>query len=184
MNERDIGKALRNAASNAPAWTSAPTLAITTGRKRTRRNRGVVAGVIVAACIAGAGGWRLTNDSASSSVPAGPVPGPGVSVLETAKVYMRAAASGDCAMTHALESPKILGRIDWCHDDPKLIKYKITGPATPEGPPGTAVHEQCVPTLATTSANSEGSMYAGTTPWSWCFVKTDAGWRLHDQGAP
>ena len=43
--------------------------------------------------------------------------------------------------------------------------------------------EQCVSFEMTTTESSDGSIAAGDGPWSLCFVSTDDGWRLYDQGA-
>ncbi|KQR52654.1 hypothetical protein ASF88_14220 [Leifsonia sp. Leaf336] len=83
---------------------------------------------------------------------------------------MEAAKSQDCGMTRALTSANTWA---WC-DDPRLISY------VPEGT--TPSDSDCEAYMVTITASTDGSMEAGTEPWSLCFRRTDSGWRLWDQG--
>lgn len=42
--------------------------------------------------------------------------------------------------------------------------------------------EQCVSLEMTTTESSDGCLAAGDRPWSLCFVHTNDGWGLYDQG--
>ncbi|NEN06436.1 hypothetical protein G3T36_11190 [Diaminobutyricibacter tongyongensis] len=87
-----------------------------------------------------------------------------------AHTYVEAAKHQDCGTTRALTTTNTWA---WC-DDPRLISYKTVGRTGADG--------ECIDYQITITASSDGSMDAGTEPWSLCFRQTKAGWRLWDQG--
>jgi len=123
-----------------------------------------VAVVIGLACVP-----ALAN-ALFNTPPRGVVPGKNASLSTVAHTYMEAARSQDCGMTRALTSANTWA---WC-DDPRLLSYQGGGP--------TPSDDKCIAYMVTITASSDGSMHAGTEPWSLCFRQTDSGWRLWDQG--
>lgn len=102
--------------------------------------------------------------------PRGPVPASFAPMSTVARTYVEAAKHHDCGMTRALTTSNTWA---WC-DDPRLISYKLLSRTGDDG--------ECMAYMITITASSDGSMDAGTEPWSLCFRQTKAGWRLWDQG--
>jgi hypothetical protein len=124
-----------------------------------------LAGVLVA----------CSSASGASSVPA---PSAAASPGQVAGAYLRAAVTGDCKLTAELTLPHTW---NWC-GDPKLLDYRSV--QSPDLVPASEAgrNEECVAFEMYTHGSSDGTMPTGWQPWSLCFVKTPAGWRLFDQG--
>ncbi|THG35711.1 hypothetical protein E6C70_06675 [Glaciibacter flavus] len=116
-----------------------------------------------AACIAIA--IALLNPA-----PRGRIPDASAPMATVAAIYMEAAAQQDCGLTRALTTSNTSA---WC-DAPRLISYTLSGRTGDDG--------ECMTYVITITASGDGSMKAGTQPWSLCFRQTAAGWRLWDQG--
>jgi hypothetical protein len=119
--------------------------------------------------------------AACSSAPAASgasLPPSAASPAQVARVYLRAALTGNCTVTAALT---LSHTWSWC-DDPKLLDYRSV--RSPSSVPASEAgrNEQCVPFQMDTHGSSDGSLPAGRQPWQLCFVSTQAGWRLYDQG--
>lgn len=116
-----------------------------------------------------------SSTSTASRVSTPPV---ATSPERVARVYLRAAFTGNCKLTAELTLPKTW---NWC-DDPRLLGYRsVRGPDhVPASVAGR--DEECVDFEMYTHGSSDGSMQAGWQPWGLCFVKTRVGWRLYDQG--
>ena len=116
-----------------------------------------------------------SSTSQASGVPALPA---AASPEQVARVYLRAAVTGNCKLTAELTLPHTW---NWC-DDPKLLDYKSV--QSPDYVPASEAgrNEECVAFEMSTHGSSDGSMPTGWQPWSLCLVKTPAGWRLFDQG--
>jgi hypothetical protein len=95
-----------------------------------------------------------------------------------ARVYLRAALAGDCALTAELTLPQTWS---WCND-PRLLAYRsVRGPVhVPASQAGR--NEECIGFVMDTDGSSDGTMPTGWQPWGLCLVKTHVGWRLVDQG--
>jgi hypothetical protein len=120
----------------------------------------------------------LAACSSTSSAPVVSVPPAAASPERVARIYLRAALTGDCDVTAELTTP---GTWNWC-SDPKLLNYRSVGtgyhvPASEAGR-----NEECVGFEMYTHGSSDGSLPAGWQPWSLCFIRTHAGWRVYDQG--
>jgi hypothetical protein len=120
----------------------------------------------------------LAACSGTPSAPRDSAPPAAASPGRVARVYLRAALTGNCALTAALTTSHTWS---WC-SDPNLLDYRSVGmtykvPASMAGR-----NEQCVGFEMYTHGSSDGSMPAGWQPWSLCLVRTAAGWRLYDQG--
>jgi hypothetical protein len=120
----------------------------------------------------------LVACSSTSKAPDVPVPPAAASPGQVARAYLRAAFTGDCKLTAELT---LSHTWNWC-DDPKLLDYRSV--QSPDHVPASEVgrDEECVPFQMYTHGSSDGSMPTGWQPWSLCFVKTAAGWRVYDQG--
>jgi hypothetical protein len=108
----------------------------------------------------------------------GSVPPAAAPPQRVAQVYLRAAFTGDCRLTAELTTS---GTWSWCND-PKLLSYRSVGNAHHVRAPEAGRNEECVSFEMDTHGSLDGSMPTGWQPWSLCFVKTRAGWRLYDQG--
>jgi hypothetical protein len=136
------------------------------------RKRLLVTGVLALILLtAGLAGWRYTVDN--------PAPPPAsASVSTVAAVYLKAAKAQNCGLTRELT---IAPEFAWC-DDPQMLRYSSVGkPYLNQYDPGDAVN-YCVDFILTNTASSDGTMTAGSQPWSLCFVHRNVGWRLLDQG--
>ena len=109
----------------------------------------------------------------------GSVPPAAASPERVARVYLRAALAGDCTLTAELTAPQ--GTWNWCHD-PKLLGYRSVRSPEPVPASEAGRSEECVPFEMYTHGSSDGSMPVGWQPWSLCFVSTNTGWRVFDQG--
>lgn len=120
----------------------------------------------------------LVACSSTSKASGVPVPPAAASPERVARVYLRAAVTGNCKLTAELTLPHTR---NWC-DDPKLLHYRSV--RSPDHVPASEAgrDEECVQFEMYTHGSSDGSMPAGWQPWSLCFVKTHVGWRLFDQG--
>ena len=124
-----------------------------------------LAGVLVA----------CSSTSKASGVSTPPV---AASPERVARVYLRAAFTGNCKLTAELTVPQTW---NWC-DDPKLLDYRSVRSSDHVPASEAGRNEECVAFEMYTQGSSDGSMPTGWQPWSLCFVKTPAGWRLFDQG--
>lgn len=95
-----------------------------------------------------------------------------------ARVYLRAALASDCDLTGHLTTPNTW---NWC-SDPRLLRYRSVGRTYHVSAYAAGRAEQCVDFEMYTHGSSDGTMPTGWAPWSLCFVRTHAGWRLYDQG--
>jgi hypothetical protein len=120
----------------------------------------------------------LVACSGPSTASGASVPSAAASPEQVARVYLRAAVTGDCRLTAELTLPHTW---NWC-DDPRLLDYRSV--RSPDHVPASEAGrtEECVPFEMDTHGSSDGSMPAGWQPWGLCFVKTPVGWRLFDQG--
>lgn len=98
-------------------------------------------------------------------------------VVDVTKAYATAAISKDCATTKALTEHTFA----WC-SNPHMIKYKIIGPAYVSPSQRNVPTQTCVPMELTSKGTDEDVAFDGTHRWDFCFVQTDNGWRLWDQG--
>jgi hypothetical protein len=114
----------------------------------------------------------------SSAAKTSGVPQAGASADKVARVYLRAAASGNCALTAALT---LSHTWSWC-GDPKLLSYRSVGNAGLVPASVAGRNEECVGFEMYTHGSSDGTMPTGWQPWSLCLVRTHDGWRLYDQG--
>jgi hypothetical protein len=133
------------------------------------------AAAAVALGLVAVAGWMHFRPSAQ---PDRPLPPAGATVADVAAVYLDAAVRQDCAFTEALTVGRTLA---WC-TSPTMTAYRnIEAPVLlPKEQAGR--DEQCISFEMTTTESSDGSLTAGTRPWSLCFVSTPDGWRLYDQG--
>ena len=94
------------------------------------------------------------------------------------KVYLAAAKAKKCDVTKALTRSSTWA---WC-ENPTLQSYTVADKAevVPFNPGNTK--ETCVATTITSKASGEQEMMDGKRDWSFCYTKTDDGWRLTDQG--
>lgn len=127
---------------------------------------------LMLACVVG-----VLAACAAASKPPVPPP-PGASPERVARAYLRAAYTGDCALTAELTMAHTWS---WCAD-PKLLHFRSVGAAFFAPASEAGRNEECVPFEMYTDGSSDGSMPTGWQPWSLCFVSTHAGWRLYDQG--
>jgi hypothetical protein len=121
----------------------------------------------------------LVACSSTSAAPGVTAPPAAASPGRVARVYLRAALTGNCALTAELTVPQTTW--NWC-DDPKLLKYRAV--RSPDHVPASEAgrSEECVEFEMYTHGSSDGTMPAGWQPWSLCLVRTQAGWRVSDQG--
>jgi len=136
--------------------------------QRRRARPFLVAVAIVGAAAVLAVAYALLNPA--DPTPRGRVPGATAPMSTVADTYLNAAEHEDCGMTRVLTTSHTAA---WC-DDPHLTSYRLVGRTGDDG--------ECMSYVITTTGSSDGSMNAGTEPWSFCFVQTKAGWRLWDQG--
>lgn len=130
-----------------------------------RRRASALALMVVASVLA-----ACSSASGTSSVPVPPV---SASPGHVARVYLRAALTGDCKLTAELT---VSHTWSWCAD-PRLLGYRsVRRPVNYSA-------EECVPFEMDTLGSSDGTMPDGWQPWELCLVKTRAGWRLYDQGS-
>ena len=120
----------------------------------------------------------LAACSATSKASGDSAPPAAASPERVARDYLRAAYTGNCALTAELTMAKTWS---WC-DDPKLLHYRSVGNAYAVPASEAGRNEECVDFEMYTQGSSDGTMPPGWQPWSLCFVKTHAGWRLYDQG--
>lgn len=120
----------------------------------------------------------LVACSGAPNRPGPSAPPAAASFERVARVYLRAAYTGHCALTAELT---LSHTWSWCND-PRLLAYRSVGKAwfTPASEAGR--NEECVPFQMDTHGSSDGSMPVGWQPWELCFVRTRAGWRMYDQG--
>jgi hypothetical protein len=125
-------------------------------------------------CLAGV----LVACSSTSNVSGVSTPPAAASPERVARVYLRAALTGNCKLTAELTLPQTW---NWC-DDPKLLDYRSV--RSPNHVPASEAgrSEECVEFEMYTHGGSDGTMPTGWQPWSLCLVKTRVGWRLFDQG--
>jgi hypothetical protein len=137
------------------------------------------AAVAVVLAVA-ASGAVLANQSAAphGAAPDGAVPPASTSVASVARIYLKAAKKQDCGLTKALTA-ETSSTFSWCHD-PLLQSYGNVRNPTPALDMSRA--GECVAFTMRTSGSSDRSLPAGTEPWSLCFTRTGAGWRVFDQG--
>jgi hypothetical protein len=133
----------------------------------------VVRGPLLACIVA-----LLAACSAGAKASGDPAPTATASPEQVARDYLSAAYTGNCALTAELT---MANTWSWC-DDPKLLHYRSVGGAQAVSASEAGRNEECVPFEMYTNGSSDGSMPTGWQPWSLCFVKTSAGWRLYDQG--
>lgn len=133
------------------------------------------AATAVALGLVAVAGWAHFRPS---SQPDRPLPPAGAPVADVAAAYLDAAVRQDCAFTEALPMGRTLA---WC-TSPTMTAYRnVEKPVlVPKDQAGR--DEQCISFEMTTTESSDGTLTAGTRPWSLCFVSTADGWRLHDQG--
>ena|SRR5215467_8759785 len=117
----------------------------------------------------------LVACSSSSSVPTPPA---AASPEQVARVYLRAAVTGNCKLTAELT---LSHTWRWC-TDPKLLHYRKVQKAWFSPASASGRNEECVPFLMDTHGSSDGSLPVGWQPWELCLVRTNNGWRLWDQG--
>ena len=134
-----------------------------------------IAGGLVLLCLAG----LQVACSGSSQTPGVILPPASASPQQVARIYLRAAVSGNCAVTAELTAPRATW--SWCKD-PKLLAYRCTGSAVHIAASEAGRSEECVQFEMYTHGSSDGSMPVGWQPWSLCFVSTHVGWRVLDQG--
>jgi hypothetical protein len=134
----------------------------------------VVVRALMLACIVG----LLASCSAAAKASHDPAPPATASPQGVARAYLSAAYTGNCALTAELT---MANTWSWC-DDPKLLHHRSVGSARAVPASEAGRNEECVPFEMYTDGSSDGSMPTGWQPWSLCFVKTSAGWRLYDQG--
>jgi hypothetical protein len=120
----------------------------------------------------------LAACSAAAKASGVSAPPPGASPERVARVYLRAAYSGDCNLTAELTMSQTWS---WCND-PKLLHYRSVKSAYAVPAYEAGRNEECVAFVMYTHGSSDGTMPTGWQPWSLCFVRTHAGWRLYDQG--
>jgi hypothetical protein len=132
------------------------------------------AAAAVALGLVAVAGWTHFRPS---SEPDRPLPSAEAPVAEVAAAYLQAAVRQDCAFTKALTIGRTLA---WC-TSPTMTAYRnVEEPVLPKEQAGRDEH--CVSFEMTNTESSDGSLSAGTRPWSLCFVSTPGGWRLYDQG--
>jgi hypothetical protein len=134
-----------------------------------------VALVTAVVLCAGGGFWIYAS---INPAPRGPIPAASAPVATVADIYLKAAKDQDCGLTRALTTSNTWA---WC-TAPQLLNYdKVQAPDfSPARTSG--VNEQCVAFMMDITASSDGSMQAGSEPWTYCVVHTSKGWRLWDQG--
>ncbi|XGX78983.1 hypothetical protein LQK93_01781 [Terrabacter sp. BE26] len=99
-------------------------------------------------------------------------------MADVAKAYLDAAVRQYCAFTEALTVGRTLA---WC-TSPTMTAYRNIEQPVLLSKEQAGRDEQCVSFEMTSTESSDGSLTAGTRPWSLCFVDTPNGWRLNDQG--
>jgi hypothetical protein len=120
----------------------------------------------------------LVACSGASKASGASAPPVAASPERVARVYLRAAFTGNCELTAELT---VSHTWSWC-DDPKLLDYRSVGSAHYVPASEAGRNEQCVDFEMYTHGSSDGTMPTGWQPWGLCFVRTRAGWRLYDQG--
>jgi hypothetical protein len=126
--------------------------------------------VPLASVLVGCSG--TSGASGVSAPPAAASPG------QVARVYLRAAVTGNCALTAKLTLPHTW---NWC-EDPRLLDYRSVRSPDHISASEAGRAEECVSFEMDTHGSSDGSMRSGWQPWGLCFTKTPDGWRLFDQG--
>ena len=137
-----------------------------------RKTLAVVAAIVL---CAGGGFWVYAS---LSPAPRGSIPVSSTPVAVVAADYLKAAKSQDCGLTRALTTANTWA---WC-SAPQLLDYDEVGAPYPSPASESGVDEQCVGFMMVITASDDGSMQAGREPWGFCFVHTNKGWRLWDQG--
>ncbi|GAA1891101.1 hypothetical protein [Lapillicoccus jejuensis] len=95
---------------------------------------------------------------------------------DVAAVYLDAAVHHDCTTTQALTTGATPA---WC-TDPTMTSYRnVTGPTLLQQP---GRDLQRVSFTMTNTESAEHSLNPATRPWSLCFARSAAGWRVADQG--
>lgn len=120
----------------------------------------------------------LAACSGTSKGSGGSAPPTAASPERVARVYLRAASSGNCALTVDLTTSMTWS---WC-SDPRLLRYRSVGRAYHVPASEAGRNEECVNFEMYTHGSSDGTMPTGWAPWGLCFVRTAVGWRLYDQG--
>jgi hypothetical protein len=156
-----------------------PAEVIRRARRRRLRQR-VTVGAASLATAAVVAGLTISNPFASHSMtlPASRLLPKSATVTEATTWYLQKAKEQDCAATRAVTLPHTWA---WC-SNPRLRDFKALG--GPVSVPASIAgrDEQCVNFQMFTTGDSEGTIPAGWRPWSLCFVKTQNGLRLYDQG--
>lgn len=106
------------------------------------------------------------------------LPSTTASVARVARTYLQAAKSHHCDVTKALTSDSTWY---WC-DNPQLIHYRFVGKNYSVDAQRGTPKEMCVPAEISSRGSGKSANMNGTYQWSLCFTKTEAGWRLYDQG--
>lgn len=129
-------------------------------------------GVVVAGASALIGGVALGGEPGHRSVQrsfSSPRAG--------ADSYLRAVMGNRCSEARSMTPSR---EDAWC-GNPIIKRAHYEGvthiPASQAG-----VDEECVRYTITTTGSSDGSLAAGTTPWSYCYAHTHSGWKMHAQG--
>lgn len=121
---------------------------------------------------------RCRGELQATAQPDRALPPAGATVADVAAAYLDAAVRQDCAFTEALTIGRTLA---WCTSPTMTAYHKVEEPVLlPKKQAGR--DEQCVSFEMTATESIDGSLSAGTRPWSLCFVSTPEGWRLYDQG--
>jgi hypothetical protein len=96
-----------------------------------------------------------------------PAPPAAASPGQVARVYLRAAVTGNCELTAELTLPHTW---NWC-GDPRLLDYRSV--ASPFHVPASAAgrEEECVPFEMDTHGSSDGSTPTGWSPWELCVLR-------------
>jgi hypothetical protein len=139
----------------------------------TRVVRGLACALALGSVASVLVGWSGTSRATGGSAPP-----PAASPERVARVYLRAAFTGNCELTERLT---LSHTWNWC-DDPRLLDYRSVGSAYYVPASEAGRNEECVDFEMYTHGSSDGTMPTGWQPWSLCFVRTRAGWRLYDQG--
>jgi hypothetical protein len=120
----------------------------------------------------------LVACSSTSTASGVSTPPAAASPERVARVYLRAALTGNCKLTTELTLPHTW---NWC-DDPKLLDYRSARSPYHVPASNAGRSEECVDFEIYTHGSSDVTMPTGWQPWSLCLVKTPVGWRLYDQG--
>ncbi len=131
--------------------------------------------LVTALAVVAAGGWTFLGPP---SQPDQPLPPADATVVTVGTAYLQAAVRQDCAFTEALTMSRTFS---WCTAPTMTTFRNLAGPThfTKEQ---AGQDQQCMSFEMTNTESSDGSLTAGDRPWSLCFVSTNEGWRLYDQG--